>query len=308
MPRKLRPYLLALAAALCACAQGLGQVRDIDYTKADQSLKKDNIKKEQWSGQNSAWSGSESRAPKKEYKPGGDASRLQNKRVPSVDSAGAQDLQNKRSPSDKRFSSPELENFKEKWAAPSDNVFLENKNKDLSKKYDGKIDTGLMHSQNAQMKEALEKIREKSMGEINKYMFRASHEYEDGVKTMTAGGEILGREEGSFWGDLFSSDTHISRKSVSFKKPLDVGAISKQSDAPNGAQKKAAPANSTKVLPPIVQNESPKPKSAPAAPERKVKVLEKEFTKDTSLFAPRAEEGPIRATSKFKIKVEVSDP
>lgn len=306
--------MFAILSLALASESAFAQVKPIDYTEQNQSFDKDKLNKETWNNQDKIWQRAGETFQKKAFTPNQDANYLKEKELHLNDGTAAKNIQDKRSSIGKTFNPPELKSdFKQKWNAPSDNVFFENKSKNLSKKYDGKIDFTQMNQKNKLLKDHLEKIQEKSMQDINKYMFRASHSTDADLPVVKAGEQLHPNDDSgdtNFLEELFFNTRRtIKRAPINFDKDVNVGTISTRNSHQKEPTANTANQNTQKILPALVQDNSENKKQAVvgAPVEHKTKVMEKEFKKETSLFAPRSESGPIRATSKFKISVEVSD-
>lgn len=103
------------------------------------------------------------------------------------------------------------------WDGADVPLALENTDKNLSKKYLGKIDVNKRDTQYQEfLRDQYAELMEMSMREINKFYFRESHSDEPGVVISKAGDKLRENDE-SFW-DMLSPNRNIDRGRVFIKK------------------------------------------------------------------------------------------
>lgn len=244
-----------------------------------------------------------------EYVPPPDRHDLKGRQYRGSDSAVASQLERKRYDFDKNYTPPQLNIFDENFHDRDKQARIEKNS--LNKDYAGTIDFDKRNPNDAYMKEFLAHTQEKSMQEINKYVFRSSHSSDPGVKSFEAGSQLHSdKDDSSELVDFLFGTKRVSRSPINFKKNKSVGTVSTAnvSGAPSSAsQGQNAPARlapNVRILPPVVNGQRNVSNNRPQ--ERKVKVAEKEVDMgSTNLFAPRAQG---MSTGKYKIKVEVSNP
>lgn len=301
-----------VAFAVLLANGGLGAPLNNDFTKANKST--DNIKeKRQFHRQDERYESGDKEFEASKYLPPPDRHDLKDKEYGGTPSAVASQMESKRYQSDKTYTPPELQILDRTFYDKDKKADIDDKN--LNKDYAGSIDFDKRHPNDAYMKEFLSHMQEKSMQEINKYVFRSSHSSDPGVNTISAGSQLHSdKADSSEIADFLFGTKRISRSPINFRKNKQVGTIADKSlaSAPAGSEEpsvsQSAPARlspNTRILPPIV-NGTQNSSTANRPQERKVKVAEKEVDMGkTNLFAPRAQG---MSTGKYKIKVEVSDP
>lgn len=147
------------------------------------------------------------------------------------------------------------------WADSDKKLHLDNSDRNLSKKYVGKIDTEKRNMPHQEyLKDQYSEIMEMSMREINKYFFRSSHSDEGGIETFKAGGGS-NADESSFWDFMSPNKTIRSKVKIRKYGNGEKTSIPKQiSKEENEAIKKANSAVlQSQVQPLSVQN---KPQSS----------------------------------------------
>lgn len=304
--------LAFFAFATTLASATFGAPLNNDFTKANKST--DNMReKPQFHRQGEKYDGSDKEFEASRYTPPSDRHDLKDKQYSGSPSALASQMEEKRYRSDKTYTPPELQILDQSFYDKDKKADIENRT--LNKDYSGSIDFDKRHPNDAYMKEFLSHMQEKSMQEINKYVFRSSHSSDPGVKTLGAGSQLHSdKADTSEIADFLFGTKRISRSPINFRKNKNVGTIADKSavntpsnsDEPSVRQNAPARfAPNTRILPPVVNGQ--KNSSAANRPqERKVKVAEKEVDMgSTNLFAPRAQG---MATGKYKIKVEVSNP
>lgn len=306
----LRFVFFAFAMALASGASGAPL--NNDFTKANNST--DNIKEKPQSHlQDDEYRESDKEFKASNYVPPPDKHDLKDREYRGTPSAVASQMEDKRYKNDKSYTPPELKVLDNTFHDKDKKSRIEDKT--LNKDYSGSIDFDKRHPNDAYMKEFLSHVQEKSMQEINKYVFRSSHSSDPGVKTLGAGSQLHSdKADTSEVADFLFGTKRVSKSSINFRKNKNVGAIADRSiasaptDSDEPSVRQNAPARfapNTRILPPIVNGQK-NSSTANRPQERKVKVAEKEVDMgNTNLFAPRAQG---MSTGKYKIKVEVSNP
>lgn len=283
-----------------------------DFTKANPSTQKVQTK-ESSRLQDQEFRGQDKEFKSTQYVPKESAIKMEDKRAPSTNSAVGTNFQSKKFDASKSYNPPDLKILQNQYSDKDKTYNSDNLQRDLNKDYAGSIDLKKKNPNNEYMKEFLEHTQEKSMQEINKYMFRSSHSSDPGIKTLQAGSEIhSGDNDSSEVADFLFGTKRVSGSPVRFKKTKNVGTVSAKNSTEQPSQNKqteqsARPAfaENVKILPPVVNGEK-NSVSRQNPRENKVKVAETEVDMGkTNLFAPRAQG---MSTGKYKIKVEVSDP
>lgn len=299
----------AFAIIIAASVPSFAGLKNNDFTKANASFKKENREPEKSRLQDEKSGLQDEKFKSETFRPADDARYLEDRRFKDSGGEMGRVFSERRKSPGGTYEPPDLKIFRDGRSFEKD-LHLENKDRNLSKKYEGTIDFSGRHPQNAYMREFLAHTQERSMQEINKYMFRSSHSSDPGIPTVGAGSQLHGDGEspGAVSDFLFGRKS-VGRTAVSFKKDVRVGSVSpSESVFEKGAPVKAPSAEipaGARLLPAQVIGEA---KSGPASPpEKKIKVAEKEVDKgqSSSIFSPNA--GGM-STGKYKIKVEVSDP
>lgn len=300
---------LTLLAFITASTISFAQ-KNNDFTQGNISLDKTEIEKKKTHLQDEKSRLQEKQFSPKTFQPKDDgigAKSLQSKKAQLNDNAMAESLSGKKKEQYKKeFSVPELNRFEGEFKSPELNT-VKNSDKNLSRKYEGSIDFSKRHFRDSQMQEFLEKVNEKSMQDINKYMFRSSRSTEPGLLTTQAGDQLgLADVKTNSIKDFLFGTKKIERPTVAFTKDINVGTIksSKAMDLEE-AKKNVAPPPNAKILPAHIIGEKQKVSTAQAPAERKLKIAEKEVILNSQgMFAPK---DGSRKQSKYKIKVEVSE-
>lgn len=138
------------------------------------------------------------------------------------------------------------------WSGADVPLAMENTDRNLSKKYLGKIDVNKRDSKYQEyLRDQYSELMEMSMREINKFYFRESHSADPGIPITTAGGALRDNEE-SFW-DFLSPNKKIGRGRVFVRKlKFDSSGNIVDSDAPDS--------------PPTISKPAASPASPTAAP------------------------------------------
>ncbi len=301
--------LLITFALFAAFSQAFAQKYN-DFTEGNLTLDKAEIEKKGTHLQDEKSHLQERQFSPKEFQfkdDGAGAKAIQEKRAHLKDGAKADSLQRKKNDSyNKGFTPPELNRFEGNFDIPELNT-VKNSDKNLSRKYEGSIDFSKRHYRDGEMQEFLEKVNEKSMQDINKYMFRSSRSTEPGMPTTQAGGQLgVADIQTNSIKDFLFGPKRIERPAVSFTQDMSVGAIksSKAMDLTE-AKKTSTPPPKAKMLPPQIIGEKQRVHTPQAPVERKIKIAEKEIVTDgQGMFAPK---DGTRKKSRYKIKVEVSE-
>ncbi len=274
--------------------QGLfAQVKQHDYTKINKSLERSELEKKSSSLIDKRASISGKTVELKKYNNTKDSSALIDKTF------FYSDKQSKLITTDSTYrdstksfdASKEFKPKKDSWWKSQKQQKLFDVEKDLSKKYRGKIDIdkrSILHKD--YLENVYENMQERSMQDINKYQFRRSHPTDPGIKITRAGSEAEKGNESSFL-DAFSS-----RKNIRIETPLatfkgvDKNAMKAREDS--SAYKENAK--------PIIKNLS-KPQNSKV---KSIEYLDSEKSKQYQfLQVPKG----MKAKGKPFIKVETDD-
>lgn len=304
-----KAIFLAALAALTASPKSFAQQHN-DFTEGNLTLDRSKIEKKESRFQDEKSGLREKQFSPKPFIPkddGAGAKALREKNSELKGGASAEIMSGKKNDRYKKgFSAPELNRFDGKFDIPELNA-VKNHDRNLTRKYEGSIDFSKRNYRDGEMQEFLEKVSEKSMQDINKYMFRSSRSTEPGMPTTQAGEQLgLSDVKTNSIKDFLFGAKKIERPTVAFTKDMNVGAIksSKAMDLAE-AKKTAAPPPNAKILPAQVIGEKPKPRVPQTSPERKIKVAEKEVVLNSQgMFAPK---DGSQKQSRYKIKVEVSE-
>lgn len=301
---------VAIFTSIFIASSGFCAPLNADFTKANpNSEKTKDMPESRLQDQN--YKNQDKEFKTSQYTPPTDAKRLEEQKYKGNNSAIASNFESKRY-DDKKYTPPELKFFDKNFTDEDKKSNLKNLNNDLNKDYEGSIDVDKRNKNDAYMKEFLAHTQEKSMQEINKYMFRSSHSSDPGIKSLNAGSQIHSdKDDTSAVEDFLFGTKRVSGSPVNFKKSKNVGTIADRSiaEAQNPASTSRASSQTSfapnvKILPPVINGQKSTSTNMPK--ERKIKVAEKEVDMgNTNLFAPRAQG---MATGKYKIKVEVSQP
>ena len=306
---KIRAKILTLSAIAIIAAGPVFAQKYNDYTEGNITLERSPLEQEK-----SRLQGEKSRLQDERFEPGkfepkGDgaaAKAAEKKRADLPGGALAKDLQTKKPDGYKKsYEAPELNRFEGKFSVPELST-IKNSDRNLTKKYEGRTDFSKRHYRDSEMREFLETVNEKSMKDINKYMFRSSRSDEPGISSAEAGGQLgtSSVKSNSIKDFLFGTKT-LDRPAVSFSQNMELGAVksSKALEAAE-AEKSSAPPPGAKILPAKVIGENQKANKPETPPERKVKIAEKEVVLNSQgMFAPK---DGSQKQSRYKIKVEVS--
>lgn len=304
-----KAVFIATLAAITASSKSFAQQHN-DFTEGNITLERSEMEKKE-----SRFQDEKSRLREKQFSPktfqhkddGAGAKALQEKNSNLKSGALAETMSGKKNDRyQKGFSAPELNRFEGNFDIPELNV-IKNSDKNLSRIYEGSIDFSKRHYRDGEMQEFLEKVSEKSMQDINKYMFRSSRSSDPGMPTSQAGDQLgLSDVKTNSIKDFLFGTKKIERPTVAFTKDINVGAIksSKAMDLAE-AKKTSAPPPNAKMLPAQVIGEKQNARPAQTAPERKIKIAEKEVILNSQgMFAPK---DGSQKQSRYKIKVEVSE-
>ena len=155
------------------------------------------------------------------------------------------------------FATPEYhgKTKRDLWSGADVPLAMENTDRNLSKKYLGKIDVNKRDTKYQEyLRDQYSELMEMSMREINKFYFRESHSADPGIPISTAGGALRDNEE-SFW-DFLSPNKKIGRGRVFVRKlKLDSSGNVVDFDAPDS--------------PPTISKPASSPASPAAAPRTK---------------------------------------
>ena len=294
--------LLLSAAALAAWAGAFGMLKNNDFTKANRSFGKTYRAEKKKPGDEKSRLNDE-KYGQKTFKPEDNAEYIREKKYGGTDSELAETYSKAEyRRKDEKAPVPERKVLREEWTR--DNTLnWENKDRTLNRDYQGRSDFSKRHPRDAEMRDFYENVQERSMQDINKYMFRSSHSSDPGIPIATAGAQLRGEDatETSFLEDLVFGRRQASRVPVSFKKNMDIGTVappSRGGAAQQQAQQQAG--GGTKVMPPMVIGDKQKTN---APQERKTKVYERM----TDKVLMDNEEKNVRR-GKTIIRVEVGDP
>lgn len=300
---------LAALAAITASPKSFAQQHN-DFTEGNITLERSEMEKK-----GSRFQDEKSRLMEKQFSPkafqpkddGAGAKALREKNSEFKGGALAETMSGKKNDRYKKeFSPPELNRFEGNFDIPELNA-IKNSDRNLSRKYEGSIDFSKRHYRDGEMQEFLEKVSEKSMHDINKYMFRSSRSTEPGMPTTQAGEQLgLSDVKTNSIKDFLFGTKKIERPTVAFTKDMSVGAIksSKAMDLAE-AKKTSVPPPNAKMLPAQVIGEKPNARVPQLPAERKIKIAEKEVILNSQgMFAPK---DGSQKQSRYKIKVEVSE-
>ena len=306
---KNRAKIFTLSALAIIAASPLVAQKYNYYTEGNLTLGREPLEPEK-----SALQDEKSRMQQKRFEPkkfeakddGAGAKDFEKKRAEPKDGALAESYRQKKSDRYKKgYEAPELNRFEGGYDVPELNS-IKNSGKNLSKKYEGSIDFSKRHYRDSEMREFLEKVNEKSMKDINKYMFRSSRSDEPGLPATEAGGQLGTADvKSNSIKDFIFGMKNMDRPAVSFSQNMEIGSVksSKAMDIEE-AKKTSAPPPNAKILPAKVIGESQAVKKPETPPERKVKVAETEVVlKSQGMFSPK---DGAQKQSRYKIKVEVA--
>ena len=306
---KKRAKIFTLSAFALLAASPLFAQKHNDYTEGNITLERKPFEAEKSPLQDEKSRFQDSRFEPKKFEPkddGAGAKAVEEKRA-ELSGGGLAETYREKKPDNykKNYEAPELQKFEGNYEIPELNA-LKNSDKDLSKKYEGSIDFSKRHYRDSEMREFLQTVNEKSMKDINKYMFRSSRSDEPGMPSTEAGGQ-LGTSDvksNSIKDFIFGTKT-MDRPAVSFSQNMELGAVKSSKAMDLGeAKKTSAPPPAAKVLPAKVIGENQTLKKPETPPERKVKVAETEVVLNSQgMFSPK---DGAQKQSRYKIKVEVS--
>ena len=306
---KIFAKIFTLSAFATLAASPLFAQKFNDYTEGNVTLERSPLEKEKSPLQDEKSRLQNERFEPKKFEPkddGAAAKAAEKKRADLSDGALAESYQQKKSDRYKKgYEAPDFNRFEGNYDVPELNT-IKNSDKNLSKKDEGSIDFSKRHYRDSEMREFLEKVNEKSMKDINKYMFRSSRSDEPGLPATEAGGQLGTSDvKSNSIKDFIFGTKNMDRPAVSFSQNMDLGAIkSSKAIELDEAKKTAAPPPNAKVLPAKVIGEKQATKKPETPPERKVKVAETEVVLNSQgMFSPK---DGAQKQSRYKIKVEVS--
>lgn len=207
-----------LAAAVSADAFA---VLNNDFTRANSTFMKRRFEESKTSAmQGRKARDADKKVEKKTFEDIGDVSYLREMK-PHVEEGlpGAEMSRQRAQGNRENFDVPEYsgKTRRDLWGGADVPLALENTDRNLSKKYLGKIDVNKRDTQYQEfLRDQYAELMEMSMREINKFYFRESHSDEPGVVISQAGGKLRENDE-SFW-DMLSPNRNIDRGRVFIKK------------------------------------------------------------------------------------------
>jgi len=208
---------------------------------------------------------------------------------------------------------PEYAGKTDDWSKSHTELKLDNTDRDLSKKYLGKIDTAKRDLYDQQyLRDHYAEMLELSMQDINKFYFRASHSSDAGIPTQVAG-EQIGNPDGEDSAsilDFLSKERKIERPTVSLKGPKrqsqdDTSGrgripVTQPQDLPKGTNKVMSPSVNKTADTQQPQTNSQKQRSKVAAYEELSPEKAKSFE-----FMKLPEE--MRGETVIKVEVQEND-
>ena len=285
-------FVLFFAVSVAIPQVLFAQVKQHDYTKTNKTLERSELEKKSSSLIEQRASMGKS-VEIKTYKNTKDASALMEKTFFYSDKQSKLISSNSsfRDSTKKFDASKTFKPEKESWRNSEKQQKLLNTEKDLSKKYRGKIDIdkrSILHKD--YLENVYENMQERSMQDINKYQFRRSHPTDPGIKITRAGSEAEDKKQSSFL-DMFSA-----RKNIRIETPLATfKGIDKQAN-----KAREDPSADKADAKPVIKNLS-KPQNSKV---KSVQYLDSE--KSSKYQFLRVPEG-MKAKGKAVIKVETDD-
>ena len=209
---------------------------------------------------------------------------------------------------------PEYSGKTDDWYKAHTELHLDNIDRDLSKKYLGKIDTSKrdLYDQDY-LRERYAEMLELSMQDINKFFFRQSHSTEAGIPMQVAGGELNEDEAGSIF-DFLSNEKKIDRPKVSLigpkKNPTSETKSSddsKSEPSPLPATKQLPPSGGVKIMPPVVNRSSDSFSQQQTGQKKRVTAVEKVDPDSIKDFQFMNLPENMRGETTIKVEVDESD-
>lgn len=241
-----------LAAAMPADALA---ILNNDFTRANSTFMKRRFEESKMSAmQGRKARDADKKVEKKTFEDIGDVSYLREMKPHVEEGLPGAEMSGQRAPGNREdFAVPEYsgKTRRDLWGGADVPLALENTDRNLSKKYLGKIDVNKRDTKYQEfLRDQYAELMEMSMREINKFYFRESRSDEPGITISKAGGKLR-ENDGSFW-DFLSPNQHIDRGRVFVKKARlgnSVTAAPPAEDTPSAAR--AVPANFTPAQSPM---------------------------------------------------------
>lgn len=247
--------LVAVFLAAAVSADALAVLNN-DFTRANSTFTKRRFEESKMSAmQGRKARDSEKKVEKKPYEGGGNVSYLRDMKPHVDEGLSGEGMSRQRAPGNREdFEIPEYsgKTKRDLWGGADTPLELENTDRNLSKKYLGKIDVNRRDTKYQEfLRDQYAELMEMSMREINKFYFRESHSDDPGITISKAGGSLR-ENDNSFW-EFLSPNHDVGRGRVFIKKfklgQSETASAPKSEDSP--APARAVPANFTPAQSPM---------------------------------------------------------
>lgn len=290
-------------------------LKNNDFTKANASSNKKYSSEKSKLGERRSYLQEQGKVERLRFVTPDNADYLANQMAPKPDSALGDSMSRQRDYRSRQeyLDIPEYHKESDDWYKARTELHLDNIDRDLSKKYLGKIDTSKrdLYDQNY-LRERYAEMLELSMQDINKFYFRESHSTEAGIPTQVAGGDLKDGDDASIF-DFLSNEKKIDRPKVSLigprKNPPPDADSSENSKPVSEAAPSAAPlppSGGVKLMPPVVKRSSESPSQQQQSGQKKrvtaIERLDPESVKNFQFMNL-----PENMRGETTIKVEVDD-
>jgi len=298
-------YKNVFLVSIFLCSFLVAQAKMSDFTKANSAFSKTYVDQDlnrRFSDKKNARFSTDKEFSTFKFVSSKDASRYLNMEANFGEADNAKVMEGMRNfNSEKNYRTPDYSQFKDtdRWYKEKNQIGFQNKDRDLSKKYLGKIDTDRRNQLNDKMRANYDDHFERSMSDINKFHFRSSHSTKSGIVVTKAGGDL--EEDDSSIFDFLSNEQKIDSGGVKLILPKAMVTDPTKLERLSG--------NSIPVEAPTARTSSPIMNNASQQvpiPGTRRTIAEDTVDSDTMNFStlglPKEMQG-----GKTKIKIQVKD-
>lgn len=198
-----------------------------DFTKANTSFSSKSISFEKSRYDEKKYGRGGEKYPGKRYSDIGDVGYMREMKAYVPNDKGLPSVgEDKMSEGGKSYDVPkERVGYGIEWDKRDKELGLVNIDRDMYKKYSGRIDFDKKSVLDSRMKEYMEEMSNTPMDDLNRFLFRESRENKEGMDITKAGGELFGgKEEGGIL-DFFSRSERIDRSPISVRRVKNLEGI-----------------------------------------------------------------------------------